>query len=81
MMAEMIPPRQRTVMVEKCVCHDVTFEALLQWAATRTSTTIDDVRETFGCSGSCGMCRTYIQQALATGETRIALRLQQDTDP
>ena len=74
----MMSPMHHTVMVEKCVCHDVTFDSLLQWAESRTSTTIDDVRETFGCSSSCGMCRVYIQRALETGETRIPLRLQQD---
>jgi bacterioferritin-associated ferredoxin len=69
---------KRIVMVEKCVCHDVSFAHLLAWAADRSNTTVDDVRDTFGCSGSCGMCRRYIEQALATGEPRIPLVLQQD---
>ena len=66
---------QRTVMVEKCVCHDVPFKRVAAFAADRPETTLDDVREAFGCSGSCGMCRQYIRRVLATGETSIPLIL------
>jgi len=69
---------KRQVMVDRCVCHDVPFTTLLQWATDRTSTTVNDVRDTFGCSSSCGMCRRYIEEALSTGCAKVPLRLQQE---
>ncbi len=64
---------KRTVMVEKCVCHDVPFQRIAAFAADRPETTLDCVREAFGCGGSCGMCRQYIRRVLTTGETSIPL--------
>jgi bacterioferritin-associated ferredoxin len=71
---------KRIVMVEKCVCHDVPFTVVAAFAAARQDTSLNDIRVAFGCGGSCGMCRRYMQQVLATGETSIPLMLPSSGD-
>ncbi len=68
----------KPVMVDRCVCHDVSFATVLDWARSRDSTTVDDAKAQFGCTGSCGMCRRYLTTSLETGEPRVPLVLQQD---
>lgn len=77
----MMQTMKRTVMVEKCVCHDVPFTRVATFASQRGETTLDDVRDTLGCGGSCGMCRQYICRVLATGKTSIPLILPADGAP
>ena len=74
----MMAGMKRTVMVEQCVCHEVPFTSVAAFAANRTTTTLDDIREAFGCCGSCGMCRRYIRRVLETGETSVPLILPAD---
>lgn len=65
--------RSTTVTVDRCICHDVRFEQVLQWARLNDTTDIAAVRATFGCTSSCGMCRQYLVEALHTGESRVSL--------
>ncbi|MCH2136786.1 MAG: (2Fe-2S)-binding protein [Phycisphaerales bacterium] len=64
---------RRRVMVEKCICHDVPFTRIVEWAQGRDTPTEAQVREAFGCGSSCGMCRNYIRRVLETGLTSIEL--------
>ncbi|MCC6425380.1 MAG: (2Fe-2S)-binding protein [Phycisphaerales bacterium] len=58
------------MQVDRCVCHDITFERLKQLADERG---IDaaGLRELTGCGGGCGMCIPYIHVMLRTGQTSL----------
>jgi bacterioferritin-associated ferredoxin len=60
-------------MVDRCICHGVSFADIRAWADDREDTTLDKVRAHWGCGRSCGMCRPYIQKVLETGDVRIPL--------
>lgn len=72
---------RRRVMVEKCVCHDVAFTRIAEFAAERGETTEADVHDRFGCGSSCGMCRRYVRRVLETGLTSIELMVPGDEEP
>lgn len=55
--------------VDRCVCFSKTFEMLKASGAT----SISEIRELFGCTSACGLCQTYIERMLETGETRFAV--------
>ena len=63
-------------MVNRCVCHDVSFADILAWSDQRTHCTLDDIREQFGCGKSCATCVPYIKQVLETRECSIPLVLE-----
>ncbi|MDP7029109.1 MAG: (2Fe-2S)-binding protein [Phycisphaerales bacterium] len=62
--------------VDRCICHEVPFQDILDWAADRGETTLADIEDQWGCGGSCGMCRPYLKQVLETGESRIPLMIE-----
>ncbi|MDP6891386.1 MAG: (2Fe-2S)-binding protein [Phycisphaerales bacterium] len=62
-------------MVDRCVCHDISFADILTWSSQRERTTLDDIREHFGCGESCGTCVPYIRQVLGTRQCSIPLML------
>ena len=53
--------------IRRCVCADVTFEALLE-GGVRTM----EGAESQGCGVNCGLCRPYLQRMVDTGETAFA---------
>lgn len=55
-------------LVSRCICMSMPFDHLLPLAREHAWTLADITRET-GCGGQCGLCRPYIRQMLATGET------------
>lgn len=55
--------------VKKCICYNVSFEALLASGLK----SLEDIRDEFGCSGGCGMCAKYIELMLETGETSFPI--------
>lgn len=62
--------RAGSVLVSRCICRDLTFEALLPRARAAGWTLADLVRET-GCGAQCGLCRPYLDRMLQTGETEF----------
>jgi bacterioferritin-associated ferredoxin len=70
-------PMRRHPIVNRCVCHDVAFADILAWSDQREQTTIDDIREQFGCGKSCATCVPYIRAVLETRQCEIPLM--QDT--
>jgi bacterioferritin-associated ferredoxin len=62
--------RAGTVLVSRCICRNVPFADLLPRARAFDWTLADLIRET-GCGGHCGLCRPYLRQMLATGQTEF----------
>jgi bacterioferritin-associated ferredoxin len=60
--------RAGSVLVSRCICRDVAFDALLPRARASGWTLDDLIRET-GCGGQCGLCRPYLREMLLTGRT------------
>lgn len=56
------------VHIDRCVCLRFPFGELLAQARAEAWGLAELIRET-GCGDECGLCRPYIRQMLATGET------------
>ncbi len=58
--------------VDRCICHNRTFEDLLALARGKG---LDEgsLRKVTGCGTSCGLCWPYVRLTIATGEVRHAL--------
>ena len=56
------------VRIDRCVCQRLPFAVLLPLARAGGWSEADVIRAT-GCGDQCGMCRPYLRQVLATGET------------
>jgi len=69
-----VPGDHEQQAVTKCVCFDVTFEALrsLYYSLPESLRTIGTLHSRTGCGGRCGLCVPYIQ---------VAIRRQVDTLP
>ncbi|TVQ51065.1 MAG: hypothetical protein EA377_13380 [Phycisphaerales bacterium] len=65
--------RDDAIMVDRCVCFDVSFRQLKQQADERDAD-FDELQRAFGCGRGCGMCVPYIKEMLRTGETVLPLR-------
>ncbi|MCC6285228.1 MAG: (2Fe-2S)-binding protein [Phycisphaerales bacterium] len=58
--------------VTRCVCHDVSFAALIRMAR-RTGADLDELSRVTGCGTGCGTCLPYIEVALATGRADLPI--------
>ncbi len=63
-------------MVDRCVCHQVTFERALARATELRRDGVSDeadllarLADELGCATGCGMCRPYLRLTLRTGRT------------
>jgi bacterioferritin-associated ferredoxin len=54
--------------VDRCICHNTTFERLKEHAA-RSGGSLAALADATGCTTKCGMCKPYIIQMLRTGRT------------
>ncbi|MEL7472904.1 MAG: (2Fe-2S)-binding protein [Planctomycetota bacterium] len=54
--------------VDRCVCHDVTFEQLITLHRAE-GLSLQQLADVTGCTTGCGTCRPYIEAALRTGVT------------
>ena len=54
--------------IDRCVCRDTLFAALLPRAHAEGWDLAGLIRAT-GCGGQCGLCRPYLRRMLKTGET------------
>ena len=61
-------PNSDDNLVRRCVCGDVSFEALLDLGVA----TLEDAAQ-HGCGVNCGLCRPYLQAMIETGETAFAV--------
>jgi bacterioferritin-associated ferredoxin len=68
-----------SVLVARCICRNVEFDDLLARARASAWSLDDLVRET-GCGSHCGLCRPYLRQMLATGQTAFHELLPPDGD-
>ena len=66
-------------MVDRCICRDVSFETLRDFAASQET---DDhemllraIRLSYQCGSGCGLCVPYIRTMLQTGKTRLPVQL------
>lgn len=55
--------------VEKCICHDKTFEDVKEYAQTNEIETLEELQERHFCSCGCRMCAPYVELVLETGKT------------
>lgn len=58
--------------VDRCICHNRSFEDLLSLARDN-GLDAEAVRTATGCGTSCGLCWPYVRLTIATGEVRHAL--------
>ncbi|MDX2018141.1 MAG: hypothetical protein SFY95_10960 [Planctomycetota bacterium] len=63
--------------VRRCVCFDVTFEALSQLDKLHGEG-LAGLHCRTGCGGKCGLCIPYIQVMLRTGQTRMPIMWTRD---
>jgi bacterioferritin-associated ferredoxin len=63
-----VSSRASSVLVSRCICRNVAFDALLPRAQASGWTLDDLIRET-GCGGQCGLCRPYLREMLLSGRT------------
>jgi bacterioferritin-associated ferredoxin len=56
--------------VTHCVCHNLSFEQLLDQARA-AGLGFDQLRDATKCSTNCGMCEPYIRLMLQNGQTRF----------
>lgn len=54
-------------MVDRCVCHDVSFAALLRLHAEQ-GLDLEALKARTGCCTGCGTCEPYVRLALRTGD-------------
>ena len=55
--------------VRACMCYPRTFAAIKRTAQEQGWHTVQEITETLGCGGGCGLCRPYLQKMLETGAT------------
>jgi bacterioferritin-associated ferredoxin len=60
-------------VVDRCVCHNITF-AELKEIALRLGNDPERVSRETGCGEGCGMCMPYIHRMIATGETEFPVQ-------
>ena len=64
-------------MVNRCICHDVTF-AELRVLAKRVGPDLAELSRRTGCGTGCGCCVPYIRLMLATGQVDFPVMSPQD---
>lgn len=55
--------------VDKCICHDKSFEEIKQYASEKNIQSVEELRSARFCSCGCGLCGPYVEMVLDTGET------------
>lgn len=63
-------------MIDRCICHEVTFAALRRLAEGGAD--LPELQRRTGCGSSCGLCLAYLAKMLVTGET--TQRVMSDAD-
>jgi NAD(P)H-nitrite reductase large subunit len=55
--------------VNKCLCHNRSFEEIKMYAQKHDIDTIEELQARNICSCGCRMCLPYVEKMLATGKT------------
>ena len=71
------PDPERPVV--RCVCFDVTFERMRDYADAHQCG-LEELTAHFGCGRGCALCMPYVRRMLETGQTRFPVRLS-DAEP
>lgn len=58
--------------VEKCICHNKTFEEIKEYAAEHDISTVEELQKRDFCSNSCRLCAPYVETMLKTGQTEFS---------
>ena len=58
--------------VDRCVCRQVPFAALIQ-LRHQTGADLPELQRRTSCGTGCGLCLPYIRVALATGRSRLPI--------
>lgn len=56
-------------LVNRCICHERTFEEIKQYAEEKGYTELEDLQIDNYCSNGCRICAPYVEMVLETGET------------
>ena len=64
-------------MVDRCVCHEMTFRELREVAA-REGLGLEELSRRTGCGTTCAMCRPYIAVMLATGRVELPVMSEEE---
>lgn len=64
--------------IDRCVCRQFPFVALLPLARAH-GWLLEDVHRETGCGAQCGLCKPYLRRMLATGQTVFHEILTDDT--
>ncbi|MEO1022738.1 MAG: hypothetical protein AAFW89_09340 [Bacteroidota bacterium] len=59
------------MIVDRCVCHNVSFEIIKELAAKEGIRNIEELQMLEISSTKCKMCRPYIEMMFETGETKF----------
>ena len=60
-------------VVDRCVCHNLTF-AELKEIALRLGNDFERLSRETGCCDGCGLCQPYVERMLQTGETQFPVQ-------
>lgn len=66
------------MLVDRCICHNVTFAMLKERdaaaaPATDLRTRLSSLSNATGCCTNCGMCKPYVIEMLLSGKTGFPL--------
>lgn len=60
-------------IVDRCICHQITFEEIKKIAKSKGLSTIEQLQREKISSTNCRLCKPYIERMLETGETSFNL--------
>ncbi len=69
------------LLIDRCVCHDTSFEEIKAYAETHALTEFIPLWQACDFGKGCGMCRPYVKRMLETGETAYTAILRDAPDP
>lgn len=55
--------------VNRCVCHEISFREILEYAKIHGLTTAKELQRAHICSTQCKLCLPYVKMVLETEET------------
>lgn len=55
--------------INRCICHKITFEELLQIAREKGLKTVEELQREKVGSTQCKLCEPYLKKMLQTGQT------------
>lgn len=58
-------------MIRSCVCHSITFDALLILANEKGITQLSDLQYTYNVCNKCKLCNPYIIEMFETGRAEF----------